>query len=192
MEDEMATTQSNGTDADRQARNAKTVCVAGASGLVGSNIVRACLNAGYRVNGTLRNADDIERVEWLMGLPGAAERLTLFSADMADSESFDAPLTGADAVFIACLVPIYRGIDGTPARELDDERGWAEIIRPIEDGALNIMRAADRQDVRNVIICSSTSSTNPPVPVPVKNEIDHVSDVASRSAPRNTPRRRRR
>jgi nucleoside-diphosphate-sugar epimerase len=158
--------------------NAKAVCVAGASGLVGSHIVRACLDAGYRVHGTMRNAEDPAKAPYLRALPGAGERLNLYSADMAETESFDAALEGCDAVFIACLVPIYHGADGTPATDMDDEQGWAEIIRPIEEGCLNIMRAADRQGVRNVIVCSSTSSTNPPTPVAVKNEIDHVSDAA--------------
>lgn len=155
-----------------------TVCVFGASGLVGSNIVKACLDAGYSVQGAMRNGADPAKVPYLMALPGAAERLTLFSADMAKPETLDAPLKGADAVFIACLVPIYRGIDGTPAPQLDDARGWDEIIRPIDDGCMNIMQAADHNDVRNVIICSSTSSTNPPTPVAIKNEIDHLSDAA--------------
>ncbi|AJY44921.1 NAD-dependent epimerase/dehydratase family protein [Martelella endophytica] len=155
----------------------KKLCVAGASGLVGSHIVKAALAAGYQVNGTLRNARDVAKVPHLMALPGAKHRLTLFSADMAESDHFDAALAGCDAVFIACLTPLYKGRDGTPAREMDDTQGWAEIIKPIEDGALNIMRAADRQSVRNVIICSSTSSTNPPEPVAIKNEIDHVSDL---------------
>ncbi len=154
-----------------------TVCVAGASGLVGAHLVKSLLEAGYRVNGTLRDASNLDKAPWLMALPGAAERLTLYSARMDDEESFLAPLAGTDAVFIACLVPIYHGVDGTPATELDDERGWTEIIRPIEQGALNIMRAADRQGVRNVLICSSTSSTNPKVPAAVKNEVDHHSDV---------------
>lgn len=155
----------------------KTVCVAGASGLVGSHIVKACLEAGYRVHGTLRDAGDPAKAPYLMALPGAAERLRLFSADMEDSASFDAALEGCDAVFIACLTPLYFGKDGTRAVDMDDAQGWAEIIRPIEQGCLNIMKAADRRDVRNVIICSSTSSTNPPVPVPVKNELEHLSDA---------------
>lgn len=39
------------------------------------------------------------------------------------------------------------------------------------------MRAAHRQGVRNVVICSSTSSINPIPPVPLKNEVDHWSDA---------------
>ncbi|MFB4204381.1 hypothetical protein KBTX_03757 [wastewater metagenome] len=154
----------------------KTLCVAGASGLVGSNIVKAALERGYHVNGTMRDAGDDDKRRYLMALPGAGERLTLFSADAGDSTSFDAALEGADAVFIACLPPIYRAQDGTPASGLDRQRGYDEIVRPVEEGCLNVLRATDRQGVGNVILCSSTSSTNPPEPVAVKTEANAVSD----------------
>ena len=155
----------------------KTVCVAGASGLVGSNIVVACLERGYRVNGTLRDKTEADKVPYLEALPGAAERLTLFEADMSEADAFDPALRGVDCVFVACLTPTYVGPSGTPAREMDKAQGYAEIIMPTVNGCLNILRSAARQGVKNAVICSSTSSTNPIPPVPVKNEIDHWSDV---------------
>ena len=56
---------------------------------------------------------------------------------------------------------------------MDDEQGYAEIIMPTVNGCLNILKSAARQGVKNIVICSSTSSTNPIPPVPIKNEIDH-------------------
>ena len=151
-----------------------TIAVAGASGLVGANIVKAALARDYAVQGGMR--DPKGPGELLMALPGAAERLTLFAADMANEGSFDQVVAGVDGVFIACLIPVYAAPDGTPARELDDARGRAEIIQPTVDGCLNIMRSAISAGVRDIVICSSTSSTNPVPPVPVKNEVDHWSD----------------
>ena len=156
----------------------KTLCVAGASGLVGSNIAREALARGYIVHGTLRDWTDPTKAPYLRSLPGAAERLSLFNADMADETSFAVAVADADCVFIACLIPVYAGPTGTPAREMDDAQGYAEIIRPTVDGCLNIMRSAHRAGVRNIVICSSTSSTNPVPAVPIKNEIDHWSDEA--------------
>ena len=154
----------------------KTVCVVGASGLVGSNIVRAALERGYNVNGTMRDAHAPDKAPYLMALPGAETRLKLFSADMADEAGFDTALTDADCVFVASLIPVYAGPSGKLAKEMDDEQGYAEIIMPTVNGYLNIMRAAARQGIRNVIICSSTSSTNPVPSVDFKNEVDHWSD----------------
>ena len=153
----------------------KTLCVVGASGLVGSNIVREALARGYAVNATMRDKDAPEKAPYLKALPGG-DRHTLFSAEMSDAAAFDAPLSGADCVFIACLIPTYHGPSGTPAREMEDEQGYREIIMPTVDGCLNILRAAARQGVPNAVICSSTSSTNPIPPVPLKNEVDHWSD----------------
>lgn len=153
----------------------KTLGVVGASGLVGSAITRAALGRGYGVRGTMRDEDAPNKAPYLKALPGG-ENLTLFSASMEDEGSFDEALTGVGAVFIASLIPTYFGPSGTPAREMDDEQGYAEIIMPTVNGCLNIMRSAARHNIRNMIICSSTSSTNPVPPVRVKNEVDHWSD----------------
>jgi len=158
-------------------KQSTTVCVAGGSGLVGANIVKTALAAGYRVHATLRDASDASKTGHLQALPGASERLTLFSADMSDTHSFDKAMAGADGVFIASLAPRYHGPDGTPASEMNDEQGWRDIIRPTADGCLAIMQAAARAGTENVVICSSTSSTNPPEPLAVKNERDAVSDA---------------
>jgi nucleoside-diphosphate-sugar epimerase len=155
----------------------QTVVVAGASGLVGSNIVRAALERGYTVRGSLRDATAADKAPFLMALPGAAERLSLFSADMADEGAFDEACAGAEGVFIACLIPTYAGPSGKPAREMDDEQGYAEIIMPTANGCLNILGSAARAGIKTAVICSSTSSTNPIPPVPVKNEVDHWSDA---------------
>ncbi len=156
------------------------IAVAGASGLVGANIVKAALAKGYEVTGAMR--DPAGPAPHLMALPGAAERLTLTSADMMAEGSFDAAVQDADGVFITCLIPVYAAPDGTPARELDDARGYAEIINPTVNGCLNIMRSAIRAGVKDIVIGSSTSSTNPIPPVAVKNEVDHWSDADQQCA----------
>ncbi len=154
----------------------KIICVAGASGLAGSNIVKAALDRGYTVSGTMRNKAAPDKAPYLKALPGASERLSLHSADMANEKNFDEAMAGADCVFIACLIPTYFGPSGKPAREMDDEQGYAEIIMPTVNGCLNIMRSAACHGVKNVVICSSTSSTNPVPSVALKNEVDHWSD----------------
>ena len=50
----------------------KTICVAGASGLVGSSIVKAALSRGYSVNGTLRDATIKDKVDYLYQLEGSS------------------------------------------------------------------------------------------------------------------------
>lgn len=153
----------------------KTICVAGASGLVGSNIVREALSRGYQVNGTMRNVTTQERTKYLHRLK-CSENLKLFSADMLVTGTFNDALSGADAVFITCLIPTYRGPTGVLAREMDYEQGYREIVKPTVDGCLEILRSAHDEGIKKVIICSSTSSTNPIPSVSNKNEVDHWSD----------------
>ncbi len=160
----------------------KTICIAGASGLVGANLTKAALERGYRVRGTLQDSADTEKTRHLYALPSASERLELLSADMSHPGAFDAALSNADAVFIACLIPTYFGPSGTPAREMDDDQGEKEIVMPTVDGCLNILRSAHEAGITDAIICSSTSSTNPKNPVAKKNEIDHWSDRAHQYA----------
>ncbi|MEM1146008.1 MAG: NAD-dependent epimerase/dehydratase family protein, partial [Pseudomonadota bacterium] len=112
----------------------RTICVAGASGLVGANLTRKALELGYTVHGTLRDHTDGTKTQYLEALPGAAERLSLFSADMADPDSFRGALIHADAVFIACLIPTYFGPTGKPAREMDDAEGERDIVMPTVNG----------------------------------------------------------
>jgi len=148
------------------------IAVAGISGLVGANIAKAALARGYAVNGGARSP---ERAEPLRALPGG-DGLTLFRADMMEPGAFDETCDGAEGLFAACMIPVYAAPDGTPARELDDARGWAEIIQPTVDGCLNVMRSGIKAGIKDIVLCSSTSSTNPVPPVPVKNEVDHWSD----------------
>ncbi|MFW8595121.1 NAD-dependent epimerase/dehydratase family protein [Cribrihabitans neustonicus] len=156
----------------------RTICIAGASGLAGAYAVRAALAAGCRVNGTLRTLTCRSKTDAPMALPGAAERLRLFRAEAADSSSFDAPLSGADAVFIACFPAVRKAGDGTPAADLGPRRGWAEFIAPAQEGCINILRAAARQRVGTALLCSSTASAEPPGPVPVKQELRDRSSLA--------------
>jgi len=51
----------------------KKLCVIGASGLVGSNIVKAALDRGYTVHGTMRDKDAPGKAPFLNALAGASE-----------------------------------------------------------------------------------------------------------------------
>ena len=155
------------------------IAIAGASGLVGANIAKAALAKGYAVSGGMRNVEPAR--PHLEALPGA-EGLTLHSADMMNEGAFDPVVAGCQGLFIASLIPVYAAPDGTPARELDVKRGWAEIIQPTVDGCLNVMRSGIAAGIKDIVICSSTSSTNPTPPVAVKNEVDHWSDPEEQCA----------
>ena len=116
----------------------KRIISVGASGLVGSNIVREALKRGYSVNGTMRNSADPKKEPYLKKLPGAEKNLNLFDANMNDSDSFSNAFSNVDCVFVACLIPTFFGPSGKAAKEMDDQQGYDEIINPTVEGCLNI------------------------------------------------------
>ena len=68
---------------DLTAKDDSIVVVTGASGFVGSYIVRELLQLGYRVRATVRNAKDERKTKFLRDLvPDAKHPLELFSADL--------------------------------------------------------------------------------------------------------------
>ena len=98
----------------------KTVCIVGASGLLGSNVLKEALARGYKVNGTLRDVNAPDKATFLNALPNADRNLRLFESEMADEESFIEAFSNVDCVFIACLIPVYKGHTGKLARGMDD------------------------------------------------------------------------
>ena len=64
---------------------------------------------GYKVNGTLRDVNAPDKATFLNALPNADRNLRLFESEMADEESFIEAFSNVDCVFIACLIPVYKG-----------------------------------------------------------------------------------
>ncbi|CAM0906631.1 unnamed protein product [Alopecurus aequalis] len=78
----------------------RRVCVTGAAGYIGSWLVKKLLDRGCSVHATLRNVGDEKKTELLKGLPSAAERLTLFEADIYDAATFEPAIQGCEFVFL--------------------------------------------------------------------------------------------
>ncbi|CAM0901998.1 unnamed protein product [Alopecurus aequalis] len=118
----------------------RTVCVTGAGGFIASWLVKLLLEKGYTVHGTVRNPDDVAKNAHLRVLEGAAERLTLFPADLLDKESLTAAFQGCEGVFhTACPVT-------------DDPE---KMIEPAVNGTRNVISAAADMGVQRVVMTSS-------------------------------------
>ncbi|XP_010433391.1 PREDICTED: dihydroflavonol 4-reductase-like [Camelina sativa] len=74
----------------------KTYCVTGASGYIGSWLVKSLLERGYTVHATLR---DLAKSQYFISKWKENERLRLFRADLQDDGSFDDAVEGCDGVF---------------------------------------------------------------------------------------------
>ncbi|CAI5468137.1 unnamed protein product [Closterium sp. Yama58-4] len=84
----------------------KKVCVTGASGFIGSYLVKLLLDRGYNVRGTVRDATNEDKTSWIRDLAeGTPGKLELFSADLGKPGSFDEAVEGCDYVcHVASLV----------------------------------------------------------------------------------------
>jgi nucleoside-diphosphate-sugar epimerase len=123
------------------------VLVTGASGYIGSWIVRLLLEAGRTVHGTVRNPQKTSGLEHLHKLsddhPG---RLRLFKADLLEPASFDEATDGCDLVMHTASPFLLSGFKD--AQEA--------LVRPALEGTRNVLDTVNRtQSGKRVVLTSS-------------------------------------
>ncbi|TKY68150.1 Vestitone reductase [Spatholobus suberectus] len=128
------------------------VCVTGGTGFIGSWIVKRLLEDGYSVNTTVR-PDPVEHkkdVSFLTSLPGASQRLQIFSADLSNPESFSAAIEGCVGVFHVA----------TPV-DFELKEPEEVVTKRSIDGTLGILKAClNSKTVKRVVYTSSASALN--------------------------------
>ncbi|CAJ1934026.1 unnamed protein product [Sphenostylis stenocarpa] len=126
----------------------KVVCVTGASGFVASWIIKFLLQRGYTVRATVRDPSKPEKVDHLLKLDGAKERLHLFKADLVEEGSFDSAFEGCSGVFhTASPVPFI----------VDDPQ--KQLLDPAIKGTLNVVKScAKSTSVKRVVLTSSVAA----------------------------------
>ncbi|XP_015968388.1 putative anthocyanidin reductase [Arachis duranensis] len=83
---------------ERRGRRCK-VCVTGATGYVGSYLVKKLLEKGYTVHATLRDIKNESKVGILKNIPDSQGKLFLFEADIYNPADFDPAIQGCEFVF---------------------------------------------------------------------------------------------
>ena len=120
------------------------VVVTGASGFVGSHIVRELLDHGYRVRGAVRSPDRVRSEGHLTTLPGS-ERLDLLAADLNEPGSYDPLMDQAEFVIHTASPYVVSVAD--PQRDLVD---------PSLNGTRSVLESAARAGtVRRIVVTSS-------------------------------------
>nr|CAB3497687.1 unnamed protein product [Digitaria exilis] len=133
--------------ASGEERKGETVMVTGASGFIGSTLVRRLLDRGYTVRAGLLNPDDKAETDHLVALAGGEGRLSFFRCDLLDG---------------AALLDAARGCSGIFHLASPCTVDANQLIVPAVEGTLNVLRAAkEAGGVRRVVVTSSISAIVP-------------------------------
>ena len=112
--------------------------ITGASGFVGSAVLRVLLKKGFQIRSLLRSSSNSENLSGL--------NVEIVHGDLRDPASLDNALKGCDSLFHVAA----------------DYRLWAkntnEIYQSNVDGTINIMRAAQRQKISKIVYTSSVAT----------------------------------
>ncbi|CAL0334251.1 unnamed protein product [Lupinus luteus] len=124
----------------------KVVCVTGATGYIASCLINFLLLRRYTVRATVRDPNNLKKVEHLLKLDGANERLQLYKANLLEEGSFDSVIQGCHGVF--------HTASPVPATNVQDPQ--AELIDPALKGTLNVLKScAKSPSVERVVLTSS-------------------------------------
>jgi nucleoside-diphosphate-sugar epimerase len=130
----------------------KAVLVKGIGGFLAGHVALQLLEQGYRVQGSLRRLDKSDSVRSQLGAhmgSEALERLNFVQADLDSDEGWTAAVDGCRYV-IHTASPFPHGF---PENE-------GALIKTAREGALRVLHAARRADVKRVVLTSSIAATN--------------------------------
>jgi len=126
-----------------------TVAVTGATGYVAGPLIQRLLAGGHTVQATVRNPEDTTKTAHLTALPGAADRLKFFKADLLDTSSFDDPIKGCKYVFHVAS-PFALSVPPSQVEE--------KLVGPAVAGVESVLGAVSRvgsDTVERVVLTSS-------------------------------------
>ena len=130
-----------------ESTNLPLVVITGITGYLGSQVCQLFLqDGGYRVRGTVRSKTNEEKLAPLKKAFGSNfSRIELVEADLLNEQSLADAIKGCDFV-VHTASPF-------PESEPKDEN---MIIKPAVEGTLAVMRAAQYNKVKRVVITSSS------------------------------------
>mmetsp|Transcript_38613 Transcript_38613/g.82110 ORF Transcript_38613/g.82110 Transcript_38613/m.82110 type:complete len:386 (-) Transcript_38613:64-1221(-) len=135
------------------------VCVTGASGYIGSHIVKNLVEHGYIVRACVRDSKREDKTRHLLEMnKGAGHgRVELYEADMLVDRSYDSPFEGCSAVF-----HVAADIGTDPAYgKIDAQRMYKGLVEATQKVLDSVERSGT---VKRLIYTSSCAAVMGPAP----------------------------
>ncbi|XP_024161162.1 putative anthocyanidin reductase [Rosa chinensis] len=127
-------------------------CVTGATGYIGSWLVKTLLERGHTVHATVR---DPAKCLHLLSLWAGTDRLRLFRADLQEEGSFDEAVKGCDGVFHVAASMQFS----IPVEENIEAYVQSNIIDPAIKGTLDLLKSCVKSGTVNRVVLTSSIST---------------------------------
>ncbi|KAK4055096.1 hypothetical protein OIV83_000376 [Microbotryomycetes sp. JL201] len=121
---------------------AKTVLVTGATGFLATYVVKAFLDGGYNVRGTVRSAQKAEHLRQLF--PDEQKFQIVEVKDLVTGDGLDDAFKGIDVV--AHVASPYTLTVNDP---------YKDLLEPAIQGTLSVLRAAHNHGIKRVVLTSS-------------------------------------
>jgi len=124
---------------------AERVLLTGISGYIGQYCGAELLNHGYEVVGTVRSLSKADATRAAIAAIAPVERLTFVEADLLSDRGWGDAVRG-------CTYVMHVASPFVLAEPKDEN----ELIRPAVEGTRRVISAAQRADVRRLVLTSST------------------------------------
>jgi len=126
------------------ADHSSPILVTGATGFIGSHIVKTLLERGYTVRGTVRSLSKHDNYQFLFDLTDNKNKLELVEADLLEEISWERAVRGCKYIIHAA------------GPSLTYEPKDADVLmKPLVEGTMNVLNAGLKHGIKKSVITST-------------------------------------
>ena len=124
----------------------KKVLLTGVSGYIGLHCAKTLLEKGYKLVGTVRNANKENEVKSSLNSASVSiKNLSFIHLDLNSDNGWDSALSNCD--YVMHIASPFK---------VENPKNEMEMLGPAVDGTLRVLKAAKKNGVKRVVLTSST------------------------------------